>query len=350
MGSLLANVGIIFLAVYFYLRSKLGAPDQDNGTLAYLVKCILWEVLLGISLLSFSTVILGIRYDFRFLLFSFSAKYLDWKITSTSILLVAILRFFWGGADIAQTNLIISILMAVTLPMVVRFIRDRLNELTQLLILVTYSLLPTIVSTNYLIADKSLVLWICFILCTSTYAATFVIHYFIMDLYGLILSSSTDPLTGLKNVRTFNTDLMDVERQKKPTTLAVIDIDYFKDYNDCFGHDSGDMILKQMAAVFDEKAMPETAFYRIGGEEFAVIIDNPNPLAAEAFVHTLQETVAYTTFSLPNGDPISISISVGVAHSRIGETVKKTLKRADTALYQAKGDGRNQVVVSEPLL
>ena len=349
MGSLLANIGIIFLAVYFYLRSKLGAPDQNTGNMSYFIKCILFEVLLGIVLLSFSTVILGIRYDFRFLLFCFSAKYLDWKITAPSILLLGILRFFWGSAEIAQLNLIISVLLAVTLPLVVHYIEDKLNELTQLLVLVTYAIFPTIVFTNHLIADKSLVLLISIILYTSGYAATFVIHYFITDLYSLIVSASTDHLTALKNVRTFNADLMDVERQKNPTTLAVIDIDYFKDYNDCFGHDSGDLILKQMAAVFNEHATPETAFYRIGGEEFAVIIDNPNPREAEAFVHALQEKVAHTTFSLPDGDPISISISVGVAHSRIGETLKKTLKRADTALYQAKGDGRNQVVVSVPL-
>lgn len=164
MVSLLANIGIMFFAVYFYLRSNFGSPNQENETMAYFIKSILLEVLVGIVLLSFSTVILGIRYDFRFLMFCFSAKYLDWKITSPTILLLGILRFVWGNNDIAQSNLIISILLAVTLPLLVRYIEHRLNELPQLLVLVTYALLPTVVLTNQMIADKSLVLLISTIL------------------------------------------------------------------------------------------------------------------------------------------------------------------------------------------
>jgi diguanylate cyclase len=175
-------------------------------------------------------------------------------------------------------------------------------------------------------------------------------HFFITDLYRLILSASTDHLTALKNVRTFNNELMDVEREKKPVTLAVIDIDidYFKDYNDSFGHDNGDLLLKQMAQVFNEHSAFDTDFYRIGGEEFAVIIDTPNQRDAEAFIHDLQEIVAHRRFSTTSGDPVSVTISVGVAHSRTGETLKRTLKRADVAFYQAKKDGRNQVIVSLP--
>ena len=345
MVSLLANIGIMFFAVYFYLRSNFGSPNQENETMAYFIKSILLEVLVGIVLLSFSTVILGIRYDFRFLMFCFSAKYLDWKITSPTILLLGILRFVWGNNDIAQSNLIISILLAVTLPLLVRYIEHRLNELPQLLVLVTYALLPTVVLTNHMIADKSLVLLISTILFTSGYAATFIIHYFITDLYRLILSASTDHLTAFKNVRTFNNELMDVEREKKPVTLAVVDIDYFKDYNDSFGHDNGDLLLKQMAQVFNELSAFDTDFYRIGGEEFAVIIDTSNQRDAEAFIHDLQEIVAHRRFRTTSGDPVSVTISVGVAHSRTGETLKRTLKRADVALYQAKKSGRNQVIV-----
>ena len=240
-------------------------------------------------------------------------------------------------------------MLAVTLPLLVRYIEHRLNELPQLLVLVTYALLPTVVLTNQMIADKSLVLLISTILFTSGYAATFVMHFFITDLYRLILSASTDHLTALKNVRTFNNELMDVEREKKPVTLAVIDIDYFKDYNDSFGHDNGDLLLKQMAQVFNELSAFDTDFYRIGGEEFAVIIDTSNQRDAEAFIHDLQEIVAHRRFRTTSGDPVSVTISVGVAHSRTGETLKRTLKRADVALYQAKKSGRNQVIVSLPM-
>ncbi|WP_106449783.1 GGDEF domain-containing protein [Trichococcus alkaliphilus] len=348
MGSLLANIGIMFLGIYFYLRSKFGSPNQDNAKISYFIKCILLEVLVGIVLLSFSTVILGIRYDFRFLMFCFSAKYMDWKITSSTILLLGILRFFWGNTSIAQVNLIVGILLAVTLPLIVHYTQDRLNELTQLLVLVTYSLIPTLVITNHIIADKSIVLLISGILFISGYVSTFVMHYFITDLYSLIVSASTDPLTKLKNVRTFNNDLMKMEREKKAVTLAVIDIDHFKAYNDSFGHDGGDALLKQLAQVFNELTTPSKSFYRIGGEEFAVIIDNLNPRDAEEFIYDLQEIVAHSKFSIMSGDPVSVTISVGVAHSRTEETLKKTFKQADVALYEAKKGGRNKVIVSFP--
>lgn len=348
MVSLLANIGIMFFATYFYLRSNFGSPNQDNEKISYFIKCILLEVLVGIVLLCFPTVILGIRYDFRFLMFSFSAKYIDWKINSSSILLIGIIRFMWGINDIAQINLLLSILLAFTLPLIVDYTNDKLNDLTQLLVLVTYSIAHSIMLTNFMIADKSLVLAISSILVTSGYAATFVMHYFIMDLYRLILSASIDHLTALRNVRTFNSDLMEVEREKRAVTLAVIDIDYFKDYNDNFGHDSGDALLKQLVQVFNEHSTLDTDFYRIGGEEFAVIIENPNPREAEEFIHDLQEIVAHRSFSIISGEPVSISISVGVAHSRTGETLKKVLKRADMALYQAKKGGRNKIIVSLP--
>lgn len=118
------------------------------------------EVLLGTILLSFSTVIFGIRYDFRVLLFCFSAKHMDWRITSSSILLLGIIRFFWGNSEAAQVNLIVSIMLAIILPMIVKLIRDRMNDLAQLLVLVTVALIPSIVFTNHMILDKGLVLLI----------------------------------------------------------------------------------------------------------------------------------------------------------------------------------------------
>jgi diguanylate cyclase len=346
MVSLLANIGIMFLAVYFCLKSgRLGA-NHDHTTKSGLIGCILMEVLLGTILLSFSTVILGIRYDFRVLLFCFSAKHMDWRVTSSSIFLLGIIRFFWGNSEAAQVNLIVSIMLAITLPMIVKLIRNRMNDLAQLLVLVTVALIPSILFTNHMIMDKGLVLLISVILFALNYSAVFVMHLFITDLYGLIASASTDPLTALKNVRLFNSDLMEMERKKHPVTLAVIDIDHFKNYNDRYGHDSGDAILKQMAAMFNELATPYTTFYRIGGEEFGVIADYFSQNEAEAFLHDLKSTVAHRNFSAQVGETINLTISVGVAHSQNGETLKKTLKRADMALYQAKENGRNRVMVS----
>lgn len=245
MVSLLANIGIIFLAFYFYLRSKLGIlAYQENRKISYFIKCVFAEVLLGMILLSFSIVIMDIRFDFRFLLFCFSAKYLDWKITNSSIVLLAILRFFWGSIDIAQTNLLASIVIAVT--------------------------------------------------------------------------------------------------------VAMIDVDYFKDYNDRYGHDSGDALLKQLGQAFHDFSKPGIDFYRIGGDEFAVIIHHSSHAEAETFLVALQEKLSQWDFSIASGESVGVSISIGVAHRDDGEKLKKTLSRADVALYKAKKDGRNKVILYFP--
>lgn len=345
MISILANIGIMFTAIYFYLRSETIFSDQDDSSLHYLTKCILFEVLVGIVLMNFSTVFMDIRYDFRALLFSFSAKYLGWKITSSSILILGFLRFLWGNGEIANLNLFISIVLAGALPMIARYTRYRFTDRMQLLVLATVALAPAIWVTNQMIEDKTLVLSISLVLLSSIYASVFVMHYFISDLSNLIASANTDYLTGLKNVRTFNKELMDIERNKKSVTLAMIDIDYFKDYNDCFGHDSGDATLRQMAALFNDEKTTDTTFYRIGGEEFALIIEKTTPAEAEQFVGNLQKTVENRTFYATTGEPINITISVGVVHSRAGDVLKKTLKHADSALYQAKRSGRNKVTI-----
>jgi len=345
MISILANIGIMFSAIYFYLRSEAVFSNQDDSSLSYLIKCIIFEVLVGIVLMNFSTVFMGIRYDLRALMFSFSAKYLGWKITSSSILVLALLRFLWGNDEIAIMNLFINIIVAGALPLLVRYTRYRFTDRTQLLVLVTFALAPAIWVTNQMIAEKTLGLSISLVLLSSIYASVFLMHYFISDLSNLIASANTDYLTGLKNVRTFNKELMDIERSKKTVTLAVIDIDYFKDYNDCFGHDSGDATLQQMAALFNGEKTADTTFYRIGGEEFALIIEKATPIEAEQFVGNLQKTVENRTFYATTGEPINITISIGVAHSRAGEVLNKTLKHADSALYQAKRSGRNKVMI-----
>ena len=350
MVSLLANIGIIFLAFYFYLRSKLGIlAYQENRKISYFIKCVFAEVLLGMILLSFSIVIMDIRFDFRFLLFCFSAKYLDWKITNSSIVLLAILRFFWGSIDIAQTNLLASIVIAVTLPWLVHYTKDKMSDLSQLLILVTISIIPTILITNHVIADKSLVLTIGLMLFACGYAATFIMYHFITDLYSLIAFANTDDLTTLKNGRTFNAKLLEIERNMQSVTVAMIDVDYFKDYNDRYGHDSGDALLKQLGQAFHDFSKPGIDFYRIGGDEFAVIIHHSSHAEAETFLVALQEKLSQWDFSIASGESVGVSISIGVAHRDDGEKLKKTLSRADVALYKAKKDGRNKVILYFPI-
>lgn len=349
MVNILANVGIMSMGVYFYMRTSSGWHNQDGGNKADIITSILLEVLVGIILMSFSTVVDGVRYDLRFLLFCLSAKYLDWKVTSSSIILLAILRFGWENDQVAQLNLLASIVLAASLPLIVAFIKNKWNNLMQLHILVSCCIWPIILLSNYLIADRLQAIYISLVMVVVGYGSVYIMHHFVFDLYYLIISASTDHLTGLKNVRTFHREMTSAEQKKdRSVTLAVIDIDYFKDYNDCFGHDSGDATLRQLAEVFKDQTIAEATFYRIGGEEFALILEKTQPTDAENFVRHLQQIVEEKVFFATSGDPIALTISSGVAHRRKNESLKKTLKRADAALYQAKRNGRNKVIIALP--
>ena len=349
MVNLIANVGIMVMTVYYYLRTSSQIQNPEDMETRELLKYIFFEVVLGMILLSFSIVISGIRLDFRFLLFIFSAKYMGRKITSSTILVLGILRFIWGFNSIALINMIISISLAIALPLIVKYTHNKWSDLSQLFLMGTINMAITVTATSYFVSDKSLLLMIGFFLFGSGYIMIFLLHWLIKDLVKLIGSANTDHLTSLQNVRAFYDRLAGIEQEKKAVTLGVIDIDNFKYYNDSFGHDSGDEILKQLARIFEQNKVTDTTYYRIGGEEFAVLIETKNSDKAESFLKSIVDTIASQPFSLPGREPLYMTVSIGVAIRKEHETLKKTFQRADVALYKAKANGKNQVVIALPL-
>lgn len=348
MVSLIANTGIMVMAVYYYFRKRSQTQNPDDMRTIELLKYIFFEVLLGMILLSFSIVISGIRLDFRFLLFIFSAKYLGRKITSSTILVLGILRFMWGFDSIAQINMIISVVLAIALPLIVNYAHNKLSDLSQLFLMGTLNMTLTAFATSFFVSDKSLLLMIALLLFGSGYLMIVLLHWLIKDLKKLIGSVNTDHLTSLQNVRAFNDHLANIEQQKKAVMLGVIDIDDFKNYNDHFGHDIGDEILKQLARIFEQNKVTNTTFYRIGGEEFAVLIETKNSDKAESFLKNLLDTIASQPLWLPESEPLHMTVSIGGAIRKENETLKKTFHRADVALYKAKANGKNQLVIALP--
>src|SRR4030043_720355 len=161
-----------------------------------------------------------------------------------------------------------------------------------------------------------------------------------------------DELTGVFNRRKFDTDLKDTLneaiRYVRSLSLLMIDIDYFKNYNDFHGHQMGDMVLKKMGGVFIENKRSTDRVYRYGGEEFSVICSETNKESARVFAERVREVVDKAKFDgeekvKPQG---KITISVGVSNFPFDATkMDYLIKYADDALYKAKDEGRNRVVV-----
>lgn len=160
---------------------------------------------------------------------------------------------------------------------------------------------------------------------------------------NLNLLSSTDPLTDLFNRRFFdnylNGRIRDFEKGDK-LWLVIFDIDFFKDVNDCFGHNKGDLVLKDMSALVRKLIRADDILCRWGGEEFAIVISGMDKNGIEQFTERIRESIELFRFPVKR----KITASFGVASFYGGETFEDFIRRADEALYCAKKTGRNRVV------
>jgi diguanylate cyclase (GGDEF)-like protein len=146
-----------------------------------------------------------------------------------------------------------------------------------------------------------------------------------------------DPLTGAANRRAWDHSLpVEIDRARRmgtPLALAVLDLDHFKQFNDEYGHQAGDQLLKSATAVWQTLLRPSDLLARLGGEEFAVLLPTATMEQAMEVVDRLREAT-----------PLAQSFSAGVALWDGDETSDQIVARADYALYQAKRDGRNKVL------
>jgi len=160
----------------------------------------------------------------------------------------------------------------------------------------------------------------------------------------------TDALTGISNRKFFEQRLSEEVAEHmdshEPLSLLMLDIDHFKKFNDTFGHRIGDEVLKVVGRVLKSSVKGRDAPARYGGEEFAVILPQTRLADAVTVGDQLRTNLASRQLkSKKTGESYgTITISVGAALYRAGEPAGEWRQRADEALYQAKGDGRNRVV------
>jgi len=159
--------------------------------------------------------------------------------------------------------------------------------------------------------------------------------------------SITDSLTKLYNRRYFENiserEFLRSVRYKTPLTFAIIDIDFFKKINDTYGHQCGDMILREVAYIINESFRKTDYVFRYGGEEFVVILTDTDENSALCPIERLREKVEKSEFIF-NGKKVNATISVGFSSDIINAKDSFELFGfADKALYTAKENGRNQV-------
>ena len=156
-----------------------------------------------------------------------------------------------------------------------------------------------------------------------------------------------DPLTGAYNRRGLEAELAiamaDAQRNGTPLGLAVFDLDHFKQVNDRFGHEAGDAVLVQLADLVRSLTRRGDRFFRLGGEEFALVLPGADAPALRAFAEHLREGVERDVAC--GSRPVTISI--GATPLLAGESAGDWIARADAAMYVAKREGRNRVEVTD---
>lgn len=157
----------------------------------------------------------------------------------------------------------------------------------------------------------------------------------------LIILAEKDALTGIFNRRSFENDLENMINEKF-VALIILDIDYFKIINDTYGHQTGDKILKMLAELVNNTLRDSDHFYRIGGEEFAILTSWTNKEEIEAMIQRLIKTINDYDFGLIK----KVHVSIGITFKNDFDDVKSLFKRADDALYTAKENGRNQYYIN----
>lgn len=163
----------------------------------------------------------------------------------------------------------------------------------------------------------------------------------VLALVGLLHSaatlSSVDELTGLPNRRAFygraSTEIARMGRTGSPLSIAYLDVDHFKQINDVYGHEEGDMVLRKLASALMYRSRETDLVARLGGDEFTLLLPDTDTAGSESYICDLQATI--NTHVRVGGEPVGVSIGV-VTYGHPPPSVDEFLQLADMAMYRAK--------------
>jgi diguanylate cyclase len=166
--------------------------------------------------------------------------------------------------------------------------------------------------------------------------------------------ATVDFLTGLNNVRQFKKDFYNFAQQTirkgENLSLLYLDIDYFKNVNDTYGHSSGDIVLRNLAIILRNTCRSFDIISRNGGEEFSVLLLDCSASHAFRIAERIRKNVDANKFYVTDKSIINVTISIGVTtYPDITNNINNMIKNADAALYEAKRTGRNKVCMYDPI-
>lgn len=195
--------------------------------------------------------------------------------------------------------------------------------------------------------DASVPDWVLFgtLQCTPfLLIALFMLRQLLVTQQKMARLAATDQLTGLPNRRAFLDQFTALLEETAPrATLLMIDADHFKAINDAYGHAVGDICLKEFALLLKKVCGPKDFVARLGGEEFGVLLSEPEEDRIKQVSHDLATGISLYPPEVPN--PIHLTNSIGAVEVVRNDTISGLMRKADQALYRAKDAGRARMVL-----
>jgi len=343
--SLLANIGIILLNIYILWKLNVDYFNVERQTRKQTVIYIALETLVGVLLLNFSVVILDVHFDFRLVLFALMMKYLGDKVALPTIFLLGMFRFLLEGFLPASLNLVIVIILLLTYTRVFEWSKKHFSGIGQMLTLVYYYIAIAFPLSIILLNEIMQSVIIHSIVLVTATVTIIIVHNVMKDIQYLFNLAEIDNLTNLYNSRKFREDLERLSFIDGSFALLVIDIDDFKCFNDIHGHLVGDAVIREIAMVLSSMPQEKQFFYRYGGEEFVTLIEDCSGGKATQLAQDIHKRIRELRIPADEGELLEVTVSIGVAHRLSKEELISTFQRADSALYTAKENGKDQIVI-----
>lgn len=352
--DMIANISILSTASYIFIKL---IPKKKKITLNTKEQVLMIGIagLTGFLLMLFSIALPNkALLDLRHIILILMIYYFGNKFALPVVILMSALRFLLGVNPASIQTAIMYILFALFLPIICKKVIKKVNNKYSVLLILN-AICVSLIALNLQLLYQNLVsnslIYIGLLILSSF--VIIMVTAFIEDLLTsriLYLEvqehARMDFLTGLYNMREFNEKWKNIQLDKKinTTALMMIDIDHFKWINDNYGHSNGNFVLRQVATILKVKALDSELVYRVGGEEFCLILNDLPFSDQQKAAEKIRMSIANTSFLLENGDSIQVTASIGLAASTRNKDMKKLFRLADRCLYLAKDQGRNKVI------
>lgn len=349
----LENMALIIALMYLALKLKESLLVELKSSTQFL-----WLSSAFISFLAFSVmhnpfIHEGMRLDLREVPIFFISYIGGWPFGVLSAIVPGVFRAAVGGPTAVE-----GILQSLVLPIIVGTLFREKVPFNHLFIIINIKRMLTgfvvfeFIKSVWMIASTPATL---FIVAAMFFFAGIAIFAMALILNGenrnLILRqelefySNQDPMTHLPNIRFFKNKVGSLVDEKLPLSIAMVDVDYFKVYNDTHGHQKGDQVLRTIGQLLIDSTADSDVVARYGGEEFIICFTGEaDPEAIFKMAEKVRRNIEDYRFDGEELQPEGIiSVSVGVSFSDGGKSLEQLIKEADNALYQSKNSGRNRV-------